>query len=118
MNLLHGEESIKGKGRYGKGKTVGLSLPVEIFMEKQLQILVSGKVQGVGFRWSAYEKFVELGLIGKAENTKEGAIRIVAKGEEVVMQELVNWAHQGPQGSQVVKVEVTDSTEDIEGFKK
>lgn len=118
MNLLHGEESIKGKGRYGKGKTLGLSLPVEIFMEKQLQILVSGKVQGVGFRWSAYEKFVELNLVGKAENTREGGVKIVAKGEDLALQELVNWTHQGPQGSRVLKVEVTDSTEDIEGFKK
>lgn len=87
-------------------------------MEKQLQILISGKVQGVGFRWSAYEKFVDLNLIGKAENTKEGAVRIVVKGEESVLQELINWAHQGPQGSHVSNVEVSDSIEDIEGFKK
>ncbi len=81
-------------------------------MKKHLHIKISGpRVQGIGFRWSAYEKFVELGLQGKAENGIDGSITINAEGPEEVLAQLIDWCHQGPMGAKIAKVETTELTE-------
>jgi acylphosphatase len=80
-------------------------------MAKHISIKISGKVQGVGFRFSAYEKFVELGLLGKAENTADWGITVEAEGEDSALQALIKWCHQGPTGAHVENVVVTELTE-------
>ena len=79
-------------------------------MEKTFFIKISGRVQGVGFRWCTYEQFVELGLKGKAENGRDGSVEITATGEEAVLSKLVEWCHVGPNGSRVNRVEVTETS--------
>lgn len=80
-------------------------------MVKHLNIKISGRVQGVGFRFSAYEKFVELGLIGKADNIPDRAVLVEAEGQPEKLNELVEWCHKGPAGAFVDKVEVTEMAE-------
>lgn len=77
-------------------------------MVKTVQITIHGKVHGVGFRFSSYDKFVEYGLEGKAENGKDGTVVVVATGEETVIQQFLLWAHTGPEGARVEKVECID----------
>lgn len=76
-------------------------------MSKRLQIKIYGRVQGVGFRFSAYEKFVELGLQGRAENGPEGTVEIDVTGEDPALEKFVEWCHRGPFDARVSKVEVT-----------
>ncbi len=80
-------------------------------MIKNVHITIVGKVQGVGFRWSSYEKFVELGLVGKAENGEQGAVEIVVNGEEAALQQFIEWCKQGPVGARVTNVEVKETVE-------
>ena len=80
-------------------------------MAKHLQIKISGNVQGVGFRFCAYEKFVELGLVGKAENTPDGGVMVNAQGEEAKLQALVEWCGRGPMGARVANVETRELSE-------
>ncbi len=80
-------------------------------MKKHIKLKIYGQVQGVGFRWCSYEKFVELGLVGKAENRADGSVEIFAEGEEEVLQNLINWAEKGPEGSKVEKVETEELAE-------
>ncbi len=77
-------------------------------MAKHLKIKIYGRVQGVGFRWSSYEKFVELGLTGKAENGDEGTVEIDVQGEDFALEKLAEWCHKGPMGAKVSKVEVAE----------
>jgi acylphosphatase len=77
-------------------------------MTKHLKIKIHGWVQGVGFRWSSYEQFVDLGLTGKAENGRDGTVEIDVTGEEAALEQFVNWARQGPQGAKVSEVEIED----------
>jgi len=77
-------------------------------MTKHLSIKVSGKVQGIGFRFSTYEKFVELGLVGRAENGTERDVIIDTEGPEEKLSQLIEWCHQGPTGAKVENVEVTE----------
>lgn len=80
-------------------------------MKKHINIKISGKVQGVGFRFCSYEKFVELELIGKAENVVDGSVSVNAEGEESRLQELIAWCKQGPVGAKVEDVVVTELAE-------
>lgn len=80
-------------------------------MIKHLNIKISGRVQGVGFRFCAYEKFVELGLQGKAENTPDGAVLVDAEGPEERLSSLTEWCGRGPTGAKVSNVEVVEVSE-------
>ncbi len=75
-------------------------------MKKSLHILISGRVQGVFFRYSARERAEALGLTGYARNLTDGRVEIVAEGEESGLKSLLAWAHQGPPGASVFEVEV------------
>lgn len=41
---------------------------------------VSGRVQGVGFRWWTRARALELGLVGSATNLPDGRVEVVAQG--------------------------------------
>src|SRR6185295_1342263 len=77
-------------------------------MIKRYQIKISGKVQGVGFRFSTYIKFDELGLTGKAENIREDrTVLVEAQGEEENLELLVEWCKHGPADARVDAVDVS-----------
>lgn len=78
-------------------------------MNKHLNIEITGRVQGIGFRFSSYEKFAELGLLGKAENSGHDAILLDVEGPEEKLNLLVQWCHQGPTGAKVSNVKVTEA---------
>jgi len=82
--------------------------------EKQVKIIIKGKVQGVGFRFTAHLGFVDLGLVGKAENIKDGSIEIIVKGAPDKLERLIKWCHKGPEGARVESVEVEDMPVDPE----
>jgi acylphosphatase len=79
-------------------------------MNKHINVKITGTVQGVGFRFSTYEKFVELGLQGKAENTLEGVL-VDAEGPEEKLPQLLEWCKQGPTGARVENIEVIEIAE-------
>jgi acylphosphatase len=90
-------------------------------MIKHLKLKISGKVQGIGFRWCAYEKFTELNLEGKADNGLDGSVIIDVKGEDFNLENFVEWAKVGPQGARVSNVEVNevnDASPALEADKK
>ena len=41
---------------------------------------VRGRVQGVGFRWWARARALELGLVGSASNLSDGRVEVIAEG--------------------------------------
>ena len=49
---------------------------------RRMTVFVSGHVQGVGFRWWARARALELGLAGHARNTGDGRVEVVAQGPE------------------------------------
>lgn len=72
-----------------------------------IQLLVSGKVQGVYFRASAREEAARLGLSGWVRNTEAGEVEAVATGTVEQLQAFVDWCHQGPPSARVLKVETS-----------
>jgi acylphosphatase len=73
---------------------------------KQVHLFVRGRVQGVYFRASAQREARRLGLTGWVKNRADGAVEILAEGDEESIKELIGWAHRGPGASRVDAVDV------------
>lgn len=74
--------------------------------EASLHALVSGRVQGVGFRWHTHARARELGLRGWVANLADGRVEVYAEGEASDLDALVAWLHRGPGAARVEKVDV------------
>lgn len=70
----------------------------------RLHLIISGRVQGVGFRFSAYDEAKDLALAGWVRNLAGGEVEIVAEGSRENLQMLAAWAHLGPPSAQVTEV--------------
>jgi len=79
--------------------------------------LVSGRVQGVGFRFFAQAKATELGLTGWARNLNDGRVEVYATGALDELSNLAAALHLGPRSSDVRSVEEKeDAPQKLEGF--
>ena len=76
-------------------------------MKRRLVALVSGRVQGVGYRAFAQRKARELGLTGYAENLPDGRVEVVAEGEEDDLKRFLEFLRQGPRLAEVTSIDVT-----------
>lgn len=70
------------------------------------RIKVEGRVQGVGFRYSACDEAQRLGLGGWARNLPDGRVELEAEGPDDVLKQFIGWCHQGPRFARVDRVEV------------
>jgi len=70
----------------------------------RLHLIVSGRVQGVGFRFSANDEAKDLALAGWVRNVASGGVEIVAEGKRENLQMLAAWAHLGPPSAHVTAV--------------
>ncbi len=77
----------------------------------QARILVSGHVQGVGFRYFTARHARRLGLGGFVQNLPDGRVEVVAQGARGALEQLVAALRQGPPGAAVrdVRVDWTDA---------
>lgn len=73
-----------------------------------LHAIVSGRVQGVGFRQHTDEQAQRLELDGWVRNLADGRVEALIEGEELAVRELVDWLAQGPQAAQVADVELSE----------
>jgi acylphosphatase len=69
--------------------------------EVRLTALVSGQVQGVGFRWWTRCRALELGLVGQAANLPDGRVQVSAEGSRNSCERLVEQL-RGPDAPGVV----------------
>lgn len=56
--------------------------------ETRAVIHVRGRVQGVGFRWWARARALELGLVGSARNLPDGRVELTAQGQREQVERL------------------------------
>lgn len=83
----------------------------------RVHVLVSGRVQGVGYRMSTYKAAETLGINGWVRNLPDGRVEAVFEGSSELLEEMIRWCHKGPKMAivQEVKVEYEDP-EGIQGF--
>lgn len=75
---------------------------------RTIHALVSGRVQGVGFRWSCMEEGERLGLVGEVRNLPDGDVEVLAQGQADDVARLIAWLYRGPRWASVSAVVVTD----------
>jgi len=73
--------------------------------QKRIHLVVRGRVQGVYFRASAKREARQLGLTGWVKNRNDGAVEVLAEGEEDQVKDFLAWAKHGPSTARVDKVE-------------
>jgi acylphosphatase len=71
---------------------------------------VRGRVQGVGFRYSAIREANRLGLNGWVRNSFDGNVEVWAEGPQNKLDIYLKWLHKGPEYSRVDSVKAVDET--------
>ena len=79
-------------------------------------LAISGRVQGVGFRFYMERKARALGLTGWVRNRFDGSVESVVQGEPGAVEQMIAWARQGPPSAVVAEVRVSDATGEFSGF--
>lgn len=72
-----------------------------------LHIVVSGRVQGVGYRFFVRKNALLMGISGYVRNETNGDVTIVASGKPELLNELLRCCYQGPSGARVTNIEYT-----------
>jgi len=75
-------------------------------MVKTYDIIVEGKVQGVGFRYFVMTRALQLGLKGTVENRLDRNVEIYAQGKDERVKRLLDDIKEGPSLSVVLDVRV------------
>lgn len=75
---------------------------------KHFNIIITGKVQGVGFRETTKIIANQMSVHGFVRNEKDGSVYIEAEAEDIFLEEFVKWCHEGPDRSRVENVVVSE----------
>lgn len=81
-------------------------MKVSIKLTKRAIIVVSGIVQGVGFRYYIYRNAIALNLKGYTENLYTGQVLTVVEGEEIFVKELIDKIKIGPVNASVKNCDI------------
>ena len=81
-------------------------------------LLISGRVQGVGFRMSTLHQANRLGVHGWVRNLPDDRVEVLAWGDRSTMDQFIAWCRRGPLHARVDNVDVSDGTPDpkLNGF--
>ncbi|ANG63331.1 acylphosphatase [Marinobacterium aestuarii] len=82
------------------------------------RIRVTGRVQGVGFRYFSCEQARRQGLLGWVQNEPDGAVTGWLQGNTEAVQRMLLWLEQGPDAARVLLLEVETCELDpgLQGF--
>ncbi len=85
-----------------------IRLVIEVNRKMQLYVLISGKVQGVGFRNFTRTNAKQIGVNGYAKNLANGKVEVVAESEKLKLNALIEKLRQGPRASRVDAIEIKE----------
>lgn len=80
------------------------------------RLVISGRVQGVGFRFAMVAEAARLGVTGWVRNRRDGTVEAVVDGDAASVAALIQWARQGPPGARVASLAVDEAEGSFVGF--
>ena len=89
--------------------------PSPLHEQIRAHVFVSGRVQGVGYRYSTVNEARGLGVNGWVRNLPDGRVEAVFEGSRKLVEEIIRWCHKGPTAAVVKDVAVED--EELEGLR-
>lgn len=83
----------------------GFACTVKNSTTKGLHVCISGRVQGVGFRYATRAAAVQLGLSGWVRNLHDGSVEAFFCGDDDALEQMLDWCRTGPPMAAVAHVE-------------
>jgi acylphosphatase len=81
-------------------------------------VFVTGRVQGVGYRYATVDTARQLGLHGWVRNLPDNRVEAVFEGVQNVVEEMIRWCHSGPPAAMVQNVVVEyEEPKGLQGFE-
>lgn len=71
-------------------------------------VVVSGHVQGVGFRLSLARQASAGGVTGWVRNLPDGRVEAALEGDTAAVDRVLSWCRVGPRGAEVTSIAVAD----------
>lgn len=86
---------------------------------RRVRVTVSGRVQGVNFRWATHQKAIEVGVSGWVRNLPNRDVEAEFQGEEIQVEEMLNYVKKGPPAAHVIgtTTEELPPYEGLDGFE-
>lgn len=85
---------------------------------KAVELLVSGRVQGVYFRASTRDEASKRGLTGWCMNNADGSVSAFVQGEAKLVDEMIEWCRKGPMMANVINLNIKEvPLEDLSSFE-
>ena len=85
-----------------------------------VHLVITGRVQGVGYRESMRMVAQALDVTGWVRNCADGSVEATVQGEEQAVERLIAWCHNGPPGANVqfVKADLIEATDAFIAFSR
>ncbi len=86
-------------------------------MTEVRRLLISGVVQGVGFRYGMAAQARLLGVTGWVRNRRDGRVEAMIAGDAAQIEAMLAWSRYGPAGAVVDAVMVETASGDFRDFE-
>ncbi len=81
-------------------------------------LIVTGRVQGVAFRWSAQTRALELGVDGWIRNLADGRVETWVEGPPAAVEAMTAWLRRGPSLARVDGITLQEGApQDLSGYE-
>lgn len=77
---------------------------------------ISGRVQGVGFRFYMQRKARELSVTGWVRNRRDGSVEAMAQGAPEAVEAMIAWTRRGPASAAVSEVRIAEGNGEYTEF--
>jgi acylphosphatase len=81
------------------------------------RVVITGLVQGVGFRYAMLAQARLLGINGWVRNRRDGSVEAVIAGDPAQLEAMLDWSRSGPAGAAVDKLMIEIASGDFQDFE-
>jgi len=87
-------------------------------MKKYFELIIEGRVQGVGMRYFVYNHALKFNINGFVKNTPDGNVEIVCSGDSGELDQFIAQIKKGPSFSFITNVRIKEAPEnDFKNFE-
>ena len=79
-------------------------------------LLITGRVQGVGYRYHLSRVAHELGITGWVRNRRDGSVEAMVSGSPEAVEKIIEWAPHGPRRAAVTAFEINEGSGSFASF--
>jgi len=73
---------------------------------KRAHLYISGRVQGVNYRYYSKLQADSLGIVGWVRNLFDRRVEAIFEGDEIMVEKMIDWCRKGPSAARVDNVDI------------